>query len=80
MNKRVLTLFPKTDWAPLGYSDNFPKISHPKVCFLPGFEDMPNFLTPTPSRGRTSPHQNQKFVFVLLFLIRVAILTSLFAD
>ena len=44
----------------LGCPAKNPEISRQKVCFSLGFEDIPNFLAPTPSRGRP-PHSTRRY-------------------
>ena len=41
---------------PRGYPAKHPGISSPKVWFSWVSKDIPNFLAPTPSPGRTPPH------------------------
>ena len=59
-------LFSQTIWAPLGYPGKNPGTSRQKVWFRWVSRDIPNFLAPIPSRGRTpTPPQDQKFGFML---------------
>ena len=43
--------------APPGYPGGNPRISRPKVWFPWVSKGIPNFLAPTPSRGRPPPHR-----------------------
>ena len=56
-----------------------PGMSRQKVCFSWVSRDIPNFLAPTPSRGRSPPHPKisgtKKFGFGFLFLPETPLLT-----
>ena len=48
--------FSQTFLAPPGFPAKNPGVSHQKVWFPWVSKDIPNFLAPTPSRGRLPPH------------------------